>query len=460
MIRIANLRAPLGFAQGDLARIAAASLRVDVGQVLSARIAKKSVDARDKGDVHFVLSLDAQLRDEGAALARLPRGVDARSIEPPRPYSPPRATAERRPLVVGMGPAGLFAAYALALAGLRPIVIDRGDEVGARVRSVGAFWAGGPLDPDSNVQFGEGGAGAFSDGKLTTGIADRRCGQVLRILVECGAPDEILYLAKPHIGTDRLPGAVRALRERIGDLGGTAMHRTRLEQVHLDGGRVRGATLRLPDGGAAELDIDCALLAVGHSARDTFEMLHRLGVPMERKPFSVGLRVEHRQPLVDRAQYGPSAGHPTLGAAEYKLSCRLPGGRSAYTFCMCPGGRVVAAASEPGGVVTNGMSTFARDGENANSALLVGVEPSDFGGGDALAGVRFQRQWERAAFALGGGDFRAPAQRVGDFLRRASKSGEGDVEPTYLPGVRYAPLDDCLPRFVADSLRAATPEFD
>ncbi|MBR3502770.1 MAG: FAD-binding protein [Clostridia bacterium] len=461
MIRLSNLKVPLDYTPSSLLKAAEAKLNAR-GLVESARVAKKSVDARDKGDVHFVMALDVALRgDEKKVLARLPRGVQAAPARPEpvlRPIS--GARFENRPVVVGLGPAGLFAAYTLALSGARPIVVERGQDVARRAAAVASFWSGGAFNPRSNVQFGEGGAGAFSDGKLTTGISDPRCAMALRILCECGAPEEILYLAKPHIGTDRLPGVVKALREKIVSLGGEVRFETRLVGLEVEGGRIAAAILETADGARETLPADGVVLAIGHSARDTFEALNALGVRMARKPFSIGARIEHSQKMIDRSQYGAAASHPALGAADYKLSVRLPNGRSAYTFCMCPGGQVVAAASEAGGVVTNGMSAFARDGQNANSALLVGVEPEDFGGDDPLAGVRFQRLWEKAAFELGGGDYRAPAQRAGDFLRGVRSTGCGDVEPTYRPGVTYADLSECLPGFVTETMRLALQKMD
>ena len=461
MIRLNNIKVPLDYDEKTLLRLAETKLNAR-GQVLTTRVAKKSVDARDKGDVHFVMALDVILRgDEQKILSRLPRGVQATLAKPePKARSFSGARFERRPLVVGLGPAGLFAAYTLALSDAKPIVIERGQDVARRAAAVESFWAGGAFNPRSNVQFGEGGAGAFSDGKLTTGISDPRCAQALRVLYECGAPEEILYLAKPHIGTDKLPGVVKTLREKIVALGGEARFETRLIGLEIEDGRVAAALLETADGTRETLPTDSVVLAIGHSARDTFEMLHSLGVTMIRKPFSIGARIEHSQKMIDRSQYGPAAAHPALGAADYKLSVRLPNGRSAYTFCMCPGGSVVAAASEVGGVVTNGMSVFARDGENANSALLVGVEPEDFGGDDPLAGVRFQRRWEQAAFVLGGGDYRAPAQRVGDFLKGVKSAGCGDVRPTYRPGVTYTDLSACLPGFVTETMRLALQRMD
>jgi uncharacterized FAD-dependent dehydrogenase len=354
----------------------------------------------------------------------------------------------------------LFAALVLARAGARPLVLERGAPVDARVGAVRAFVEGGALDPESNIQFGEGGAGTFSDGKLTTNTHDPRGRSVLEALVEAGAAEEILWQAKPHIGTDHLTRVVKRIREQIESLGGEVRFGTRLTDLILDDDGTLRAVVTENERGREDFGAEALILATGHSARDTFEMLHVRGAALAQKPFSIGVRVEHDQRAVDRAQYGHAAGNPALGAADYKLSCHLTSGRGVYTFCMCPGGWVVAAASEAGGVVTNGMSRFARDGGNANAAFLVNVTPGDFEDGHPLAGVRFQRRWETAAFELGGRVFRAPAQLMGDFLQGVASSAGGSVRPTYPLGVHYADLSRCLPDFAVASLREAAPMLD
>ena len=452
-LRLSQVRQNLDDYQMPLARVAARALHLREGEIASVQLRRKSVDARDKSDVHFRLTLDVETT---RPIRPLPRGAEIIPETKAAPAKKPPCRLMHQPLVVGLGPAGLFAGLTLAEAGLNPIVIERGRPVDQRERDVAAFWNGGAFNPASNVQFGEGGAGAFSDGKLNSGIKDPRCRRVLEILHEAGAPEEILYQAKPHIGTDHLKKTVRGIREKIVALGGEVRFETTLTGLKVENDRVVGAILN----GDEVVETNHVILAVGHSARDTFEWLSGMGVRMHRKPFAIGARIEHKQADINRAQYGRFARHPALGAADYKLAVHLPNGRSVYTFCMCPGGVVVAAASEEGGAVVNGMSLFARDGENANSALLVNVLPEDFGEGDVLAGVRFQRAWEQAAFVAGGSDYRAPAQTVGDFLRHVPSDHGGSVHPSYLPGVKWGALDDCLPAFVTDAMREALPMLD
>lgn len=456
LYRVANIKAPLDTTEKDLKCVASRALHIKEEEIAQCRMVKRSIDARDKGDVHLVLTLEIGTH----ANLRAPRGVQMTLVAPVRKEVAIRPRAlSHRPLIVGLGPAGLFAGLTLARLGLEPLIIERGRDVDSRSRDIALFHAGGPLDPDSNVQFGEGGAGAFSDGKLNTGISDPRCRMVLEDLVEAGAPEEILYDAKPHIGTDRLPGVVRNIREKIRLLGGEIWHEARLTDILIENGRVVGAQI-LRRGETVSIETDDILLAIGHSARDTLEMLLRRSVPMERKPFSIGARIEQKQANIDRAQYGKFAGHKVLGAADYKMNTRTSAGRGVYTFCMCPGGTVVAAASEQGRLCTNGMSEYARDGENANAALLVGVDPADFGEGDVLAGVRFQRKWEERAFAYGGGKYLAPAQLVSDFLQNVPSGGAGNVQPSYRPGVVWGNMSDVLPLFVHEAMREALPKLD
>ena len=456
MLRLTNLSVPLDYTPESLRALLLSRLSLTSASLLSFEVVRRSVDARDRRDVHFVLTVHLALRDEKAAMRRF------RFLSPvsaPVPLSLPEARFDRPPLVVGAGPAGLFAALTLARAGVCPVVIERGRPVGLRSRDVERMAAEGVLDPESNVQFGEGGAGAFSDGKLTTGVKSPYLRTVLETLVAHGAPPEILVDQKPHIGTDRLRAVVASIREEILSLGGQVLFETRLDRLLLRNGVLSGAGVS--HGGACrEILTDTLFLCVGHSARDTFGALHGQGVPMVQKPFAMGVRIEHPRSLIDRSQYGLFAGHPALGTATYKLVCHTPDGRGVYTFCMCPGGSVIAAASEPGGVVTNGMSLHARDGENSNSALLVGVRPEDFGSDHPLAGLSLQRSIESAAFRVGGGDFRAPAQRVEDFLLHRPTVTFGAVTPSYRPGVVPADLASVLPEYIAENLRLGIRSMD
>ena len=454
MIKLEGVRLPPGGGEEDLRAQAARLLRLRPADLRDLQVLRRSVDARE--DVALTYTLAVSVESEAAVLRRC-RSRKAARWEPgpayrlPEPLPPP----EDPPVVVGAGPAGLFAALVLAEAGQRPVLLERGRPVETRRADVERFWASGDLDTESNVQFGEGGAGAFSDGKLNTGTKDPRHRFILERLVSCGAPSDILIDAKPHVGTDYLYKVLQNLRRELAALGAEIHFETRLEDLRTEGGALTGIEISGP---ARREVLPCRslILCPGHSARDTFEMLHRRGVPMEAKPFAVGLRIEHRQADCDAAQYRQYAGHPGLPASTYKLSCHLPSGRGVFSFCVCPGGEVVAAASEAERVVTNGMSEFARDRENINGAILVNVTPEDFGG-SPLAGVEFQRRLEAAAYALGGGGYRAPAQRVEDFLARRPSTGPGKVLPSYRPGVAWTDLHDCLPPFVSAALEEALP---
>lgn len=439
MLRINNLKMPLYATPDDLKQATAQKLNCNLPDITDFHISKKSVDARNKGNVHFVYSVDCN--DVNLNFT----DKDIEHILPPEKLVYKIKDDGVRPIVVGSGPAGMFAGLALAEAGLKPIILERGSEVDTRHQEIDTFWKIGKLNPESNVQFGEGGAGTFSDGKLTTGIKkDKFTAKVMQELYEAGAPQEILYLAKPHIGTDNLRIVVKNIRKKIIALGGEYRFNTKLEDLIIKDEKI--ITIQINHNGQkSELPANRVFLAIGHSARDTFEMLHRRGVYMEQKPFAVGARIEHRQTEINKAQYGKFADSPYLGAADYKLAVHLNNGRSAYTFCMCPGGSVVAAASEIGRVVTNGMSEFARNKENANAALLVGVNSQDFGSTHPLAGMYFQRKLEERAFELGGKTYAAPAQLVGDFLQNSESKSAKSVRPSYEPNVTWSKLSALFP---------------
>lgn len=411
------------------------------------RILRRSIDARRKDAVTLIYSVEYALRGKRLSDYARPK---------PKPVAKP---PELRPVVVGSGPAGMFCALTLAEAGLRPIVLERGRPVEERTRIVESYFSGGELDCECNVQFGEGGAGTFSDGKLTTGIKDSRIGTVNAALVEFGAPPEIAYSAKPHIGTDRLRDVVVNIRRRIEELGGEYRFSSRMSDFILANGQLTAVEVTQADGNVYQIECEALVLATGHSARDTFEMLHRRGFFMEAKSFSVGARIEHPQPLIDRAQYGSFAGTASLGAADYKLSAKTRDGRGVYTFCMCPGGHVVAAASEANSIVTNGMSYYARNAANANSAVLVSVTPADYGSEHPLAGVEFQRRIEKAAWEYSRSS-KAPAQLLGDLLAGRASTDCGSVKPSYRPGVVFGEIGCCLPKFVVDGIADGCRDFD
>ena len=456
MLQINNLRLPLEADQDALEKKAAKLLRVSRGALQELQLVKQSIDARKKGDLHLVCTVNVRVSDEQSVLRRADKSVK-RLEKTPYQFPETKPWTGPRPVVVGMGPAGLFAALFLARAGIPSLVLERGRPVEQRQRDVERFWETGGLDPRSNVQFGEGGAGTFSDGKLTTGTHDPRISAVLDTMVEMGAPADVAWSFRPHVGTDVLRRVVANIRQELLRLGCEVRFETALTGLRMEGGKLTGIEITGPTGREA-LAAERLILAPGHSARDTFAMLSECGLSMEPKPFAIGVRIEHHQQAISRAQYGPA--WDRLPPSDYHLACHLPEGRSAFSFCVCPGGVVVASASEPGHLVTNGMSYRARDGENINGGFLVGVNPADYPGTDPLAGVRFQRQWEAAAYELGGRNFHAPAQLVGDFLQKRPSKAGGAVLPTYRPGVTWTDVGLCLPDYVADTLRGALLVLD
>jgi hypothetical protein len=460
-VRLTELRLPLDHPPEALAAAAASRLGIAPAEIHAFRVFRRGYDARGRHAITLVYTLDLDLADEAGVLAR----HAADSHVQPAPdlvwHQPARApeTLENRPVVIGAGPCGLLAALTLAEMGFRPIVLERGKPVRARTKDTWGLWRRGQLDPESNVQFGEGGAGTFSDGKLHSGVKEAAYlgRRVLKVFVAAGAPEEILYLSKPHIGTFRLVSMVESIREKIEGLGGEYRFQTRVVDFDLDDTRhLRG--LHLADGGY--LRTDAAILAPGHSARDTFAALEARSVHLEAKPFSIGVRIEHPQALIDRARFGVHAGNRLLGAADYHLVAHVGDGRSVYSFCMCPGGRVVAATSEEGRVVTNGMSQYSRAEFNANSGIVVGISPErDFPGGP-LAGIDLQRHWEHQAFLAGGETYAAPCQTVEDFLAARPSRQLGEIEPSYRPGTTPTDLAACLPGYIIEAIRAALPRFE
>ncbi|MEO7323492.1 MAG: NAD(P)/FAD-dependent oxidoreductase [Dokdonella sp.] len=462
MLRLTDIKLPLDHDDRALEHAVLARLGSEAPALLRFVVAKRSYDARKRGAIVLIYSVDVETRDDDAVMRRL-QGDTKIAPTPDTTYRFVARAPDReflRPVVIGTGPCGLFAGLVLAQMGFRPIILERGKAVRERTVDTFGLWRKRVLNPESNVQFGEGGAGTFSDGKLYSQIRDTQHHgrKVLSEFVKAGAPEEILYVAKPHIGTFRLVTMVESMRATIESLGGTIRFGSRVDDVLIENGSIRGLTLA--DG--EHLRTDHVVLAIGHSARDTFEMLHARGVYVEAKPFSIGFRIEHPQSLIDKARFGPQAGHALLGAADYKLVHHCRNGRSVYSFCMCPGGTVVAAASEPGRVVTNGMSQYSRNERNANAGIVVGITPEDFApyGIGELAGVALQRHFEERAFVLGGGTYDAPAQRVDDFLARRPSREFGAVVPSYTPGVHLGELDTALPNYAIEAIREALPAFD
>ncbi len=452
MIRVGNIKVPLDFDFNDLEGFCSRKFGIYGNNLIKVRLAKKSVDARKKSDVHFIISLDIEARDEKRLQRSLKNAVPVNEFRYKINNVPPLST---RPVIVGFGPAGMFAALVLAMAGARPVVLERGADVDSRVKAVEEFRTTGRLDTECNIQFGEGGAGTFSDGKLTTGIKDKRIGWIMKRLVEFGAPDEIVYLAKPHIGTDKLRDVVKNLRERVISLGGEVIFGAKFCGYKAENSCISSVSYE-KEGSLNTIEATDVILAAGHSARDVFELLYHENVSLSQKNFAVGVRIEHKRGFIDKAMYGDFAGHPALKAADYKLAVHLPNGRSLYTFCMCPGGEVVAASSENKRLAVNGMSCFARNAENSNSALLVNVDTSDYGSEHPLAGMHFQRELEEKAFIAGGSDYCAPVITVGEFLGNNSRE---DVVPSYRPGVKKVHPSEYLPDFVCESLKLGIPEM-
>ena len=465
MLRVTELPLPLHHADEALPAAICKRLRITPRELIRFAIARRAHDARDKNKILLVYSVDVTLRNEPVVAARFRKDRHVQPTPDTRykfVAQVPPGGGGPRPVVIGTGPCGLFAALILAQMGLRPIIVDRGKMVRERTKDTWGLWRRSVLNPESNVQFGEGGAGTFSDGKLYSRIKDSRHldRKVLTEFVKAGAPAEILTEAHPHIGTFRLVTMVESMRETIEGLGGEYRFGHRVDGVDIaiaaDGTRrMRGLHLHTGDYLAA----DHVVLAIGHSARDSFAMLHAAGVHVEPKPFSIGVRIEHPQSWIDKARFGHSAGHPVLGAADYSLSHHCTTGRTVYSFCMCPGGTVVAATSEEGRVATNGMSQYSRNERNANSGLVVAIDPArDYPGG-ALAGIDFQRHWESRAFVAGGSTYQAPAQKLGDFLRGEPSTALGSVVPSYRPGVHLTDLAECLPEFAVTAMREALPVF-
>ncbi len=464
MLRLTEIKLPLDHPESALKAAVLKRLHVSAPELVSFTVFRRGYDARKVGAISLIYTVDAEVKNEAAVLRRAAneKGIAPSPDTSYKLVAKAPANLETRPVVIGTGPCGLFAAFILAEMGFRPIVLERGKIVRERTVDTFALWRKRILNPESNVQFGEGGAGTFSDGKLHSQIKDpgHRGRKVLTEFVKAGAPDEILYVSKPHIGTFRLVSMVENMRATMIERGAEIRFQSKVESIEIetasDGTRqVRGVTLQSGE----QIRTDHVVLAIGHSARDTFKMLYDRGVYVEAKPFSIGVRLEHPQSMIDKCRFGKFAGHPLLGAADYKLVHHCANGRSVYSFCMCPGGTVVAATSEPGRVVTNGMSQYSRAERNANSGIVVDINPSDYPG-HPLAGIDFQRHWESLAFTAGGGTYEAPGQLVGDFLENRPSTAFGDVTPSYRPGVHLTDLSRCLPDYVIAAIREALPAFD
>ena len=459
MLRITEIKLPLDHAPEAIEAALLKKLGIPKSELVEFSIFKRGVDARKSHAILLAYSLDVTLKNEARVLAKFKNDPHVKPAPDTSYHFVAQAPAhmQHRPVVVGFGPAGIFAALILAQSGFKPLVLERGKAVRERTKDTWGLWRKSKLNPESNVQFGEGGAGTFSDGKLYSQIKDpRHLGRkVLTEFVKAGAPEEILYVSHPHIGTFRLVGMVEKMRETIIALGGEIRFESKVEDIEIADGEVQGVVLQTGE----RIPTHHLVLAVGHSARDTFEMIHRKGIYIEAKPFSIGFRIEHPQSLIDHARYGNNAQHPILGAADYKLVHHASNGRAVYSFCMCPGGTVVAAASEPNRVVTNGMSQYSRNERNANAGIVVGITPEQDYPGGPLAGMELQRQLESHAFVLGGSNYQAPGQLIGDFLANRPSTQLGEVQPSYTPGVHLTNLDSALPEFAITAIREAIPQF-
>ncbi|MDN3612321.1 NAD(P)/FAD-dependent oxidoreductase [Vibrio ostreicida] len=460
MIRLTEIKLPLQHEESAISEAIIEKLGILPEQVLAFNMFKRGYDARKKTKIQLIYTLDVEVENEQDVLEKFVSDPHVK-LTPDMEYkfvAKAPDNLNERPVVIGFGPCGLFAGLVLAQMGFKPIIVERGKEVRERTKDTFGFWRKRTLNTESNVQFGEGGAGTFSDGKLYSQVKDPHFygRKVTTEFVAAGAPEEIMYVSKPHIGTFKLVTMIEKMRAKIIELGGEIRFSTRVDDIRIEEGQVTGLTLS----NGEKIDTRHVVLAVGHSARDTFEMLHQRGVYMEAKPFSVGFRIEHKQSMIDEARFGPSAGHPILGAADYKLVHHCKNGRTVYSFCMCPGGTVVAATSEEGRVVTNGMSQYSRAERNANSAIVVGIDPDRDYPGDPLAGIRFQRELETGAYVLGGENYDAPAQKIGDFLKGSDPSQIGDVEPSFTPGIKLTDISKALPDFAVEAIREAIPAFD
>ncbi|CDT09569.1 NAD(P)/FAD-dependent oxidoreductase [Vibrio coralliirubri] len=460
MIRLTEIKLPLDHEESAIQDAIEAKLGINSDQVLSFNIFKRGYDARKKSKILLIYTLDVLVKNEAELLEQFISDPHVK-VTPDMEYKFVAKAVENqteRPVVIGFGPCGLFAGLVLAQMGFNPIIVERGKEVRERTKDTFGFWRKRTLNTESNVQFGEGGAGTFSDGKLYSQVKDpKHYGRkVIEEFVAAGAPEEILYVSKPHIGTFKLVTMIEKMRASIIELGGEIRFSTRVDDVHMEDGQITGLTLS----NGEEIKSRHVVLAVGHSARDTFEMLYDRGVYMEAKPFSVGFRIEHKQSMIDEARFGKNAGNPILGAADYKLVHHCKNGRTVYSFCMCPGGTVVAATSEEGRVVTNGMSQYSRAERNANSAIVVGIDPERDYPGDALAGIRLQRELESGAYVLGGENYDAPAQKIGDFLKGRDPSAIGEVQPSFTPGIHLTDISKALPDFAIEAIREAIPAFE